>query len=135
MFGSVPSEIAGSAVLCSGTTMGSLAKMREYMSVFLPLLARVPDHLFGYDQALHNHLVYSGLMPDSDSAIRIFPHLEGPVITLGVSLYLPPLNENGLILLPDKSVVNVAHQWTRVFHYDDGSIKSTYGCPLKAVGY
>jgi hypothetical protein len=127
-----PAEVANKAVLCSGTTMGTVAKARLYLAAFLPELAHTPDHLFGYDQAIHNHIIYSGLLPAG--SYKIFHNREGPVRTVGLEGGLPPL-VNGLILLPDRSTVNVVHQWTRIPMYDDGSVKTVYGCPLQSVGF
>lgn len=96
-------------IICSGVTLGTMAGIRQYLMV-------MKDHLRqhhepnGYDQGLHNYLIYNGLIPDV--AINGFGH--GAVIHVGIadrdSLILDDARR---IVDQDGRVVPTVHQYDR----------------------
>lgn len=94
-------------VSCSGITIGSTACILDYLSIMRKYLLP-PRQIVGYDQGVHNYILYKGLLKDTHLYINDF----GPVLTMG---YLKSWNktEDGLIADYKGNPVNVLHQYDR----------------------
>ena len=110
-------ELGHNLISCSGTTIGPLDAVRDYVSLIeseiLSISNRTPgitQTLEGIDQAVHNYLICKGKLPDA----RLISNAEGPVITLA---HVMPdklrKDEQGQLLKNDGEVVNVVHQYDR----------------------
>jgi hypothetical protein len=66
-------------ISCSGVTVGSVDGVLAYLTVMVDELARLPRHIRGIDQGVHNVVVHEGLVPGA----RLVPNLEGAVLTVG----------------------------------------------------
>ena len=103
IFGSV--EWRFLSIICAGVTSGRLT---EYCDAVWKFLAHLPPTV-GLDQAVHNHLVYSGLVK-----ANIYPNELGEVYTVG---YMPretvPISEDGLIHNKAGEIPCIVHQYDR----------------------
>lgn len=94
--------------LCSGTTLGPVAEILEYLRVMTKHLGKVMA-LAGEDQAVHNHVIHRGLVK-----ARIHPFGEGAVITLN-RVPLESLRlQDGLLTAQTGRPYPVVHQYDRV---------------------
>ncbi len=105
----VSDELASKPIICSGVTVGSAARVLEYLSIFVKTVVDrdVPIEIPGMDQGIHNYLIYKNLLP----ALQIYKNDEGPVFTVGIEDTL--VRKNGHILNGHVVVPNVVHQYDR----------------------
>jgi len=124
--------IAGNAVLCSGTTIGTRSGMLYYTRAMLYeaylCIARNPKKVDGKrghvcaggaDQGFHNYLFWNNML----NASVVLLNAEGPVYTIGVFRGKPVRSLNfernieGDVISPSQRgvqyVVPVIHQWDR----------------------
>ncbi len=107
-------ELADQPISCSGTTLGDVVAVRRYLEQMAAgLLPFAPGPgMAGYDQAVHNHLLYSGLL----RAGRLDPVTEhdnsGPILTLGLAPE-PVVDASGTILTERGVPAHVVHQYDR----------------------
>jgi len=94
-------------VSCSGITIGSSLSIIDYLSIMRKYLLP-PKQIIGYDQGVHNYLLYKGLLTDT----HIYTNGFGPVLTMG---YMKSWNKTEDDLLADHAgnPVNVIHQYDR----------------------
>src|SRR5581483_9506279 len=67
-------------ISCSGVTIGAAPAILAYLTVMVDQLSRVPRQPPGVDQAVHNVVLHTGLVPKS----RLVRNGDGPVLTLGI---------------------------------------------------
>ena len=100
-------------IVCSGTTIGRYAAVVRYLEQMSNELVRLTGRIkgrSGFDQAVHNYLVWRGRFPQS---LRL-DNGSGPVLTMGierVERFLSP--SNGAFVNRDGSAVAVLHQYDR----------------------
>lgn len=105
-------EMSDRHISCSGTTLGSLRAVRDYVDCVVEKIRSMGERIEGYlgDQGIHNYILYKGLV----RGIRVFDNQNGPVLTLG---YVPEskllFDQEGRLLNRDGSVVHVVHQFDR----------------------
>jgi hypothetical protein len=118
-------QLADRPISCCGTTIGSVACIKEYLqkmtaalarlSIARPLhtewgLMRIDTAMCGVEQALHNYIVYK----EPPRGLCLMPNEEGPVMTVG---YKKPetlrFNNLGQVLNAKGDVVHVLHQYDR----------------------
>jgi hypothetical protein len=96
----------GKAVLCSGTTLGGIETIREYLALMRVELERHRGPVFGRDQAAHN-IVVSNMRQAS-----IVRNRQGLILTMGrMSGYRR--NDDWTVLNDDGSIPAVVHQYDR----------------------
>ena len=103
-------DLRDAPVSCSGTVMGDLDAVREYLQFMTrALLPFVPDdHMAGYDQGVHNVLLHRGVLP------RVTRHdNRGPVLTLAAKPVDPAVNGQGLVLNDAGQPAVMVHQYDR----------------------
>jgi hypothetical protein len=101
-------------VSCAGVTMGALQPMLEYLDAmndaFFNENIKHVTHLNCYDQGTHNYILWKGIL----KGVRRYDNLAGPVLTMGT---MPEadiqINEAGLLVNADNSVINIIHQYDR----------------------
>lgn len=73
-------SIAQERISCSGTTVADYESMLAYLEAMRPLLMSFTPakQMAGYDQGVHNHLLYSGAF----NSVSIHDN-SGPILTLG----------------------------------------------------
>lgn len=98
--------------ICSGTTIGSVDRMLDYLEKMIATQARITGGLTalgGFDQGIHNYLIYNNYFPGAQ--IKVNGTAE--VHQLGGST--PTLfNGNGELVTGENKVVPVVHQFDRV---------------------
>jgi hypothetical protein len=97
--------------ICSGTTIGSVDRMLDYLENMIATQARITGGLTalgGFDQGIHNYLIYNNYFPGAQ--IKINGTAE--VFQLGGST--PTLfNENQELVTSENVVIPVIHQFDR----------------------
>jgi len=96
----VAAEFADRPISCSGVTIGSLDAVLDYLRVMTEGLLRLPRQFEGIDQAVHNYVLWRGLVPGA----RLVANGDGPVLTLGIV----PRDEVGASV-----VAAIVHQYDR----------------------
>jgi hypothetical protein len=97
-------------ISCCGTIAGRCAKLREYLAQFCVLAGTVPiAPKIGLDQAIHNILIYHGMVPGGSLISNGWPvatvqHM--PEDSIGVT-------SDGTITLADGRIPAVVHQYNR----------------------
>lgn len=106
-------RIAHQRVSCSGITFGTTAGMLDYLAAMTDELTRATPRIAGfdgYDQGVHNHLVWSGAFP----AAELLENGRGPVLTMhGVPESEFRQNAHGELIDNQGNVVPVLHQYDR----------------------
>ncbi len=103
-------KIKEETILCAGTTMGATEKMLHYLRQMIITQASITAGLTGldgFDQGVHNYLIYNGYFPGA----CLNANYEGQVATLG--------NASNMILNDAKELVNKRHQVIPVVHQYD----------------
>lgn len=99
----------GKPISCSGTSMGSRNRIIEYLELMNLEILRHRNrisHTIGYDQGIHNYLLYSGALPEHSAP----PNGMNPFFVAQVT---PRFDEAGLVCAEDGSVFPVVHQFDR----------------------
>lgn len=94
-------------VSCSGITMGSSVSILDYLSIMRNYLLP-PKQIVGYDQGVHNYILYKGLLKDT----HIYTNGFGPVLTMGYMKRWEK-TEEGLLADHKGNPVNIIHQYDR----------------------
>lgn len=106
-------RIAQERVSCSGITFGTTAGMLDYLAAMTDALTRATPRIAGhdgYDQGVHNHLVWSGAFPQAE----LLENGRGPVLTLhGVPEPELTADAHGELVDDAGRVVPVLHQYDR----------------------
>jgi hypothetical protein len=106
-------RIAHQRVSCSGITFGSTKGMLDYLAAMTDELTRATPRIAGfdgYDQGVHNHLVWSGAFP----AAELLENGRGPVLTMhGMPESEFRRNAHGDLVDDRGGVVPVLHQYDR----------------------
>lgn len=106
-------RIADRRVSCSGITLGTTQGMLGYLAAMTDELTRATPRIAGfdgYDQGVHNHLVWSNAFP----AAELLENGRGPVLTMhGVPENEFHANARGELVDDTGAVVPVLHQYDR----------------------
>ena len=93
---------------CAGTTLAPAPLMELYLRLMIEELAAMPNAHEHADQPAHNVLVHGGKL-EPLAKLRNF---EGPILTIG-SEPRYELNEQGLLVNRDGSIIALIHQYDR----------------------
>ncbi len=107
----ISSKISAQRILCSGTTFGRGAALRNYLTLMTRELERIHSHgdpSVGIDQGVHNVLFYTGKLLGGVARCEI----NGPVVTLKYGSQR--INDNLEIVTQGGRVPPVAHQIDRL---------------------
>lgn len=105
-------SIKDKASICSGTTIGSIDSILFYLDNMIRGLSKAIagiTGLGGFDQGVHNYLIYNHSFPDSN----IIRNADGEVITLG-DFPLININDNLQIVNHLGLIIPVIHQFDRL---------------------
>jgi hypothetical protein len=97
--------------ICSGTTIGSVNRILKYLETMIVMQAKITAGLTGlggFDQGVHNYLIYNNYFPGS----RITTNTDAEVATLGESTSIW-FNDDNELVNRDKKVIPVVHQFDR----------------------
>lgn len=97
--------------ICSGTTIGTVERIMHYLENMIFAQARITAGLTGlggFDQGVHNYLIYNDYFPGS----RLTANADAEVATLGESTSIWFNNEMELVNR-EKKVIPVVHQFDR----------------------
>lgn len=107
----------GKPIICAGTTLAGGKGAIDYVSRMAAEIERTGVTKFGADQAIHNHLFYSGALPNAVSTRNRVSEVQ----TMGLQTRFT-LDVQGRLLNDDGSVPAVVHQYDRheflVRHFD-----------------
>lgn len=96
-------------IICSGTIMGPVGEMIQYIGLMEKLLIKANDiGLGGSDQGLHNYLLYT-----QKHNAEIIPNGNGEVLTVFESNIPSYPMVDGLFRDPSGDVIPVVHQYDR----------------------
>jgi hypothetical protein len=98
-------QLGGRPISCSGVTIGSVRGVLEYLEVMIDQLARLPRHIPGIDQGVHNFVVHKELVPGG----LLVPNREGSVLTVGKM----SAREAASALVEREEEVRMVHQYDR----------------------
>jgi hypothetical protein len=109
-------QLRNKPIVCSGITIGPsnlvLAYSAKMVDLFLSAHGKGWEAATpGIDQAVHNYIVYEGLLPE----IEVYPNDAGPVLTLGLEESVS-LNRSGRLVNKRGMVPNIVHQYDRHWH-------------------
>jgi hypothetical protein len=105
--------------ICSGTTIGSFDKMLDYLEKMIIVQAQITagiTGLGGFDQGVHNYMIYNNFFPGSD----IIENPTGEVVTLE-NLDTVTLTDNQELVNQYNKVIPVVHLYDR---YPDLKLKA-----------
>ena len=106
-------RIAAYRVSCSGVTFGTTAGMLAFLRAVTGELTRVTPQiagLDGYDQGVHNYLIWTGAFP----AAELLENSRGPVLTMhGAPLEEFRRDDRGRLLDERGEIIPVLHQYDR----------------------
>ncbi|HVN61581.1 MAG TPA: hypothetical protein VMT59_09965 [Gaiellaceae bacterium] len=101
----VLSDLGSRTISCSGITIGTYDAILAYLRVMVSSLVRLRYQWHGIDQAVHNYVIYKGLLPE----VKLVENGEGPVLTLGIV----PSAEVSAALPDGYDNVPILHQYDR----------------------
>jgi len=97
--------------ICSGTTLGSIGLILDYLTKMIEVQAQITSGLTGlggFDQGAHNYLIYTGSFPASE----IIGNTIGEVVTLQ-DLSKISQNDSMELINHNSEVICVVHQFDR----------------------
>lgn len=107
------SRIGAHRVSCSGVTFGTTAGVLAYLRAMTDELALTTPRISGfpgYDQGIHNRLIWTGAFPQA----AILENHTGPVLTMhGAPTEEFPLDAAGRVYDREGRLVPVLHQYDR----------------------
>ena len=98
-------ELSERPISCSGVTIGPVEGVRAYLEAMVDELSRLPRHVNGIDQGVHNVVVHRGLVRKT----QIVPNLAGAVLTVGKMSAADAAH----VLDERRDEVRVVHQYDR----------------------
>lgn len=102
--------IAHKPISCSGTTVGDLPAITDYLRRMITSLETFEPgkRMAGYDQGVHNHLIHTGQIPN-----MTLHDNTGPILTLGYVKGEPAMDDNGFVLNSAGQQSHIVHQYDR----------------------
>lgn len=105
-------QLGARTICCSGVTAGGARRIADYISTLVRIATDCPaaaQRLKGFDQAVHNVILYKELIPD----IRVEPNY-GPVATLGYTrVGEAAFDGAGVLRNRDGGASAIVHQYDR----------------------
>lgn len=96
-------------VICSGVTLGDRSSMVPYLRAMTQQMTEQYGSK-GYDQGVHNHLIYSDALDD----VTVHPHGHGSVLHLGIAPRASiQTDAEGRVLNATGEIVSIVHQYDR----------------------
>jgi hypothetical protein len=103
--------IKDKASICSGTTIGSFNEIIDYLERMIKTMAKITGGitgLGGFDQGVHNYLIYNNYFPGS----TLVKNAEGEVVTLD-DLMSVSINTERELVNEQHKVIPVVHLFDR----------------------
>ena len=97
--------------ICSGTTIGSMGRIMDYLEKMIATQAKITGGLTGlggFDQGVHNYLIHNNYFPGS----TVLSNTTGEVATLGDATP-KTLNSDAEFIDKQGRVIPVVHQFDR----------------------
>jgi hypothetical protein len=105
-------RLGDNPIVCSGVTIAPPNLMTDYVERMIDLFMAAPGRGWearpGMDQAMHNYLIYNGLLPE----IALYANNTSPVFTVGLEDNIS-LNQSGFIVNKRGDIPNIVHQYDR----------------------
>jgi hypothetical protein len=124
-------KIKDEHVLCAGTTLGKFDTIVQYITILIEEIVKLEDAGKAHgtcDQAVHNHIVYTGRFAD----YRINQNGEGLVSTMHHSKTLT-FDRQGRMLNNDGNPTPVVHQYDRCGPMSVVFLKNALGLTGKEI--
>jgi hypothetical protein len=108
----VAKKFKNKRIICAGISIGSYPVIMDYLKKMIDYLMVLNNYNeTGNDQAVHNYIVYEGLIKN----IRLYENNNGPVLTMH---YLKEqdlhINKEGLVVDNNNIIINILHQYDRL---------------------
>jgi len=121
------SNISENRIICSGTTIGKLNGIKNYVNRMCDLMSNKIHTEFtkftGFDQGIHNYLIYIEGFPDMK--VQLFANRDNFVNNLAYG-EIKHMNEYNKIVNFKKEVSYVVHQWDRLPEYMTSRLNGKY---------
>lgn len=112
-------QLKDNRIICAGITIGPADLVTGYLEKMIDLFMKAPGKGWEVaaaspgdepilDQAVHNYLVYNGLL----SEVALYANDDGPVLTLGLEKNVS-VARSGMIVNKRGNVPNIVHQYDR----------------------
>lgn len=112
------SKISKNRIICSGTTIGKLNGIKNYVNRMCDLMSNKIHTEFtkftGFDQGIHNYLIYNEGFPDMK--VHLFTNRDNLVNNLQYG-EIKFMNEYSKIVNVNKEESYIVHQWDRLPDY------------------
>ena len=119
-------ELGDCRISCSGTTMGSIGKILDYLNLMVFDLVFVNQRVHkgkGIDQGVHNRLLHEGRLPEHTFS----ENGQGPILTLAAEDYKTIQFSHNQFLNNDGEIIPIIHQYDRFPELSE-MIQKTYSC-------
>lgn len=104
-------SISSKYIICCGTTIGKLEKMKLYVKEMCNLLTKY-NIVTNLDQGLHNYMLYCNIL---DAKVMLLSNTDNLVNTLCNDVH--KMNDSNLIVNKNNEVSYIVHQYDR-FSFD-----------------
>ncbi|MDZ4792713.1 MAG: hypothetical protein SGI83_00385 [Bacteroidota bacterium] len=102
-------KVGDKIISCAGTTWGKVTDVMAYLVKMLEEIRKVPDAKKAIDQALHNYMIYTGMLDN----LKFLNNDDGVILTLSYEKNYTIDKEDKVRVLNGR-VVNVLHQFDRM---------------------
>jgi rubrerythrin len=109
-------QLGDECISCAGTTWGKEEVIIDYLYKMLQELQKVKDAKIAIDQAIHNYMIYTGMLGE----VGFLKNDEGVVLTLSYEEDYT-IDKSNVVRVKDDAVVKVIHQ----FHRRPDLVKAT----------
>jgi hypothetical protein len=100
--------IGNNLISCAGTTWGKVDIILGYLEKMLGEIEKVPDAKVAIDQAIHNYMIYTGMLDN----VSFLTNDGGVVLTLSYEKNYS-IDREGRVRVGDNKLVKVLHQFNR----------------------
>ena len=101
-------KIGNEIISCAGTTWGKTPVILDYLKKMLAEIQKVPDAKKAIDQAIHNYMIYTGMLGN----VVFLNNDEGVILTLSYETNYT-IGKDDLVRVLNGRVANVLHQFPR----------------------
>lgn len=102
-------KIGEEVISCAGTTWGKVPAVLDYLEKMLAEIRKVPDAKIAIDQAIHNYMIYTGMLEQ----LHFLNNDDGVILTLSYEKNYT-IGSDDLVRVTNGRVVNVLHQFDRM---------------------
>lgn len=102
-------KVGNEIISCAGTTWGKVPVVVDYLKKMLAEIQKVPDAKIAIDQAIHNYMIYTGML----GKVTFLNNDDGVILTLSYEKNYT-IDSDNKVRVPNGRIVNVLHQFDRM---------------------